>query len=396
MRLSPTCQAFALAIASACFMPAHAGDFFQQGQWLFDARLRLEKVDDAAFAADATALTLRTRLGWRSGSVHGLYLLVEAEDVRALDESYNSTANGRTRYPVVADPEGSEWNQFHLGWDSGHGTLGVLGRQRLLFDNQRFIGNVGWRQNEQTFDALSVSQAIGSNTTLRYAWLDKVHRVFGNNHPNPLQAEHDLNAHLLNIAYKAPIGTLSGYNYSIENQDLPATSTRSSGLRLVGNLPLEGAWGWQYAAEFATQRGIANAPATGEVSYVLAEAGLRYHGHGARIGTEVLGSNGRRAFQTPLATGHAFNGWADRFLVTPLNGLRDRYIKFDGPLGALRYMVAYHDFDADRGGASLGRELDLQLTWAFAPKWNAIAKMADYRDAGRDLRKAWLSVEYRY
>jgi hypothetical protein len=398
MRLSLLTQALAFAITAAVAAPAAtAGPFFSEGKLLLDARLRLEVVDDAAFARDAHALTLRTRLGWRSGSVHGLYAVIEAEDVRALRDDYNSTANGRTQYPVVADPEGSEWNQAYLGWDSGRGTQAALGRQRLLFDNQRFIGNVGWRQNEQTFDALSASHKFGERTTLRYAWLDKVHRVFGNAHPNPLQAEHDLDAHLLNVAITLPIGALSGYSYMIENQDLPAASTRSTGLRLVGSRAT-GSWDWLYTAEAATQRGWRDAPATGSVDYLLGEVGLRHRGHAARIGTEVLGSNSRRAFQTPLATGHAFNGWADRFLVTPLAGLQDRYIKFDGPLGKLRYLVAYHDFQADRGGASYGHELDLQLSWAFAPKWNAIAKIADYRSDGfgSDQRKAWLSVEYRY
>ena len=31
--------------------------------------------------------------------------------------------------------------------------------------------------------------------------------------------------------------------------------------------------------------------------------------------------------QTPLATLHAFNGWADMFLTTPANGLQDLYFR---------------------------------------------------------------------
>jgi hypothetical protein len=387
----------ALLIAATVAAPASAS-FVADGTLLLDLRLRLETVDDEAFERDAEALTLRSRIGWRSGEVAGLYLLVEAEDVRALHQDYNSTANGRSQYPVVADPEDSEWNQAHIGWKSGRGTHVVAGRQRLLFDNQRFIGNVGWRQNEQTFDAVSLSQAYGERATLRYAWLDQANRIFGNNHPNPLQADHDLDAHLVNLAVKLPFGSLSGYGYLIENQDIPTASTRSTGLRLVGSRAAGERIEWLYAAELASQRGWRDAPSTGSVDYRLAEVGLRYAGHAVRIGSETLGSNGRRAFQTPLATGHAFNGWADRFLATPANGLQDSYLKFDGPLGPLRYLVAFHDFNADRGGAGYGRELDVQLSWAFAPKWNAIAKLADYRSDGfgSDQRKGWLSVEYRY
>jgi hypothetical protein len=388
----------ALGLALACMaMPAAAGDFFRDGKLLLDARLRFEQVDDAAFARDAEALTLRTRLGWRSGSVHGLFAVLEAEDVRALVERYNSTANGRTQYPVVVDPDGSEWNQAYLGWSSGRGTDVAAGRQRLAYDNQRHIGNVGWRQNEQTFDALSVAQKVGERGMVRYAWLDRVHRVFGDRHPNPLQAEHDLDAHLLNLGWTFPVGAVSGYSYHVENEDIAAASTRTHGARLAGQRG-EPARQWLYAAEVATQSGWRDAPSTGSVGYLHLEGGVRMNGHALRLGTEQLGSNGRRAFQTPLATGHAFNGWADRFLATPINGLDDRYVKVDGPIGKLRYLAAYHVFQAERGGADYGRELNAQLSWAFAPKWNALVKLADYRsdDFGSDQRKLWLQVEYRY
>jgi hypothetical protein len=392
-------NALALLIGAALASPTvTAGGFVADSKLLLDVRLRLETVDDDAFTRNAEALTLRSRIGWRSGSVGGLYAVIEAEDVRALRQHYNSTANGRSQYPVVVDPEGSEWNQAYLGWNSERGTQLALGRQRLAYDNHRFIGNVGWRQNEQTFDAVSLLQPLGERATLRYAWLDKANRVFGNAHPNPLQAEHDLDAHLLNLAFRLPIGQLSGYHYLIENQDLPATSTVSTGLRLSGSRPQGERIEWLYAAEFASQRGWRHAPSTGSVEYRLAEIGLRHRGHALRIGSETLGSNGQRAFQTPLATAHAFNGWADRFLATPAAGLHDRYIKIDGPLGKLRYLAAWHRFDADRGNARYGNELDLQLSWAFAANWNAIAKLADYRSDGfaSDQRKTWLSVEYRY
>lgn len=386
-----------LALALCAAAPADAS-FFSDGKFLLDTRLRLETVDDGALARDADALTLRTRLGWRSGSVQGFFVLVEAEDVRALNENYNSTANGRTRYPLVVDPEGSEWNQAHIGWDSGSGTQVLAGRQRLLFDNQRFIGNVGWRQNEQTFDALSISHRASDRLSLRYAWLDKAHRIFGNQHPNPALAEHRLDAHLLHGAYALTAGTLTGYAYLIENRDLPASSTRSLGLRFAGKRALDEGREWFYSAELADQRGWRQAPSTGSVSYAGLEAGLRIHGHGLRLGSELLGSNGRRALQTPLATGHAFNGWADRFLSTPPDGLQDRCLKVDGPLGALRYLLAWHDFRPERGRGDYGKELNMQLSWDFAQGWNAIAKFADYRSDGfgSDLRKFWLSVEYRY
>lgn len=367
------------------------------GTWTLDVRLRLEQVDDAAFSREATALTLRTRLGWRSGAWRGWSLMVEGEDVRALVDDYNSTANGRSAYPVVLDPQGAELNQAWLGWDAAAGHQVRIGRQRIALDNQRFIGNVGWRQNEQTFDAVAAAWRPAPAWTLRWAWLDRVHRVAGRGHPQRLQARQDLDAHLLNLSRALPAGTLTGYAYLVENQDLPAQSTRSLGLRHAGEHALSDEVAMLHAVDWARQSGWRDAPDTGTVGYLALEGGVRWSGHALRLGAERLGGNGTRAFQTPLATGHAFNGWADRFLVTPADGLRDRHLKVDGPLGPLRYLVAWHDFRADRGTARYGRELDLQLAWPVAPGWTVLAKYADYRSDGfgADVRKGWLSVEYR-
>lgn len=389
----------ALALSSALAMPATvqaANAFLDDGKLLVDLRLRAEQVDDDAFTRNANAITLRTRLGWKSGSVGGFHLLVEAEDVRALDESYNSTANGRSAYPTVADPEGSEWNQAFLGWSSGS-TVVQAGRQRLTYDNNRFIGNVGWRQNEQTYDALSLRHQVGSALNFNYAWLDTVHRIFGNQHPVPLQAEQDLNAHLFNMSWKGAPGSFTAYAYLIENQDLPASSTESFGLRHMRTVQIRAGREWWYVGEYAQQGGWRDAPSTGSVDYLNLEAGLRLSGHGLRIGYERLDSNGRRAFQTPLATAHAFNGWADRFATTPADGLTDLHLKADGPIGALRYQLALHQFDAARGGVDYGHEFNALLSWPFASGWNAIAKYADYRSDGfgSDVSKFWLLVEYK-
>lgn len=398
MPIPPGRWPLSAALLLSTLPPLAQAQLFEDSRALLDLRLRSEQVDDTAFARDAHALTLRTRLGWKSGSVGGLHVLVEAEDVRALDDRYNSSANGRSEYPLVPDPEGSEWNQAFIGWDSGHGTLLQAGRQRLAYDNQRLIGNVGWRQNEQSFDAFSIRHQATPALTLNYAWLDRVQRVFGNQHPNPLQAGHDLDAHLMNIGWKGAPGSFTGYAYLVENLDLPTSSTRTLGLRHLRARPLGGTREAWYAAEYARQRGWRKAPHDGSVDYLNLEAGLRLSGHALRFGYERLDSNGRRAFQTPLATAHAFNGWADRFLTTPTQGLSDLHLKLDGPIGPLRYLLALHRFEAARGDARYGSEWNAQLSWPFAAGWTALAKFADYRSDGfgTDVRKLWLSLEYRY
>jgi hypothetical protein len=389
--IAARCLTLALACAA---LPAVAGD------WTANLRFRHESVDDAAFARDAEADTLRLRLGWSHGFTHGLSLGAELDAIAELGHRFNSGANGRTAYPAVPDARAFEVNQAWLRWRGGKGGA-VLGRQRLLFDNQRFIGNSGWRQNEQTFDGVALDLAPREGLVLRYAWLGRVHRVASDHARDPLARERRLDAHLANAAWTGPAGTLVGYGYWLDDRDVASASSRTLGLRWTGQRPLGGTdFGWSLeAAKQADHAG--NARDTDE-TYFLVEPSLAARGLTWKLGWEHLGGNGRTAFQTPLATLHAFNGWADKFMVTPADGLDDRYAAVSGKLGRgrlqdkLGWTVAWHDFSAARGAADHGREWDASLAFPLPRGLSGLLKFADYRSDGyaRDTRKLWLQVEW--
>lgn len=369
------------------------------GAWNAALRYRHERVGDDAFARDASAHTARLRLGWRQPLAQGFSAWAEGEAVVELNDRFNSGANGRTAFPAVADARAFELNQFALGWKGERGEA-ALGRQRILLDNQRFIGNVGWRQNEQTFDALSLAWPALESLTLRYFWLDRVHRVSGDEARDPLARERDLDAHLFHGALTRA-GQWSGYHYLIEDEDVAAASTRTSGLRWSGKAT-RASLTLGATLEFARQREHARNPLDFRHDYLLVETTLQARGLTWKLGAERLDGNGTHAFQTPLATLHAFNGWADRFLVTPADGLDDRYVGVGGSftpprLGSrLDWSLAWHDFDAARGDAAYGREWDASLGFGLGKGWTALAKFADYRSDGhgRDARKLWLQLEW--
>jgi hypothetical protein len=390
--------ALMLLLAPALAAAQVAPDAPRTGPML-DLRYRTEVVDDAAFARDAVADTLRLRLGFRWVLAPGWQLYADGEHVEPLfGEHYNSTANGRTQYPVVADPGSTEINQAWIGYAGP--TLGAtLGRQRLLLDNQRFFGNSGWRQNEQTFDAFTSRYAFGGGgPTVRYAFLDRVLRVNGHDNPDPLLRAWDLRGHLLNIAQAVPAGQLTGYGYWVANEDIATLSTRTLGARWTGRQAFEPlAVGW--AVELAQQSDWSNNPVHQAARYRLVEPMLEWKGVVFKAGWEVLGGDGRYGFQTPYATLHAFNGWADRFTTTPKDGLDDRYLGASGSFGhGFSWAGTWHDFRADRGGRAYGSELDASLGYAFDAHWNALVKLADYRSDGfaSDERKLWASIEYHY
>lgn len=384
----------ALALTAAVLPPAHAG----QGAALIDLRLRHEAVDDAAFARDAEATTYRARLGYKWAFTPEWSVLAELEHTgHVFGERYNSTANRRTRYPSVVDPDNTELNQALINWTPNPNTRATLGRQRLIYGNQRFIGNVGWRDNEQTFDAVDGQYTFGNGATLRYSYLDRVLRVFGDDHPNRNLARWDLDAHLFDAGVKLGPGLLNGYLHLFENETLPLASHKNLGLRYAAQGGPADGLGWSVTAEFARQRPYADGARINDAEYGLIEGGLRWSGHQFSAGYERLGGDGRYGFQTPFATLHAFNGWADRFLTTPVNGIEDRYVGWKRAFGAVTANLVWHDFQADRGGADYGDEWNASLAWAFKPGWNALLKFARYDSDGfgADVDKLWLSLEYK-
>ena len=370
----------------------------------WNARLRQESVDDDAFARDADALTLRLRAGLRLRWADGFSALVEGEGIAAGGDRYNSGANGRVARPAIIDPEGVELNQAFVAWKGAKAGT-TVGRQRRQLDDQRWIGNSGWRQNEQTFDAVSADWRIAPSLTLRYAWLDRVHRVNGDEARDPLARERDLSTHLLNLGWTYGVQQLVGYAYLHHDRDVATASTATYGARWTGTR-LHAGSGLGWTLEAARQRDYADNPLSFSHAYWLIEPTYATHGVTYRVGWEHLGGNGAHALQAPLATLHAFNGWADKFTVTPPGGLEDRYLGVGGKFGhgahagKTSWAVAWHDYRADRMPAGIdghyGSEWDASLGFPVHGPVTGLVKLADYRaDAfARDTRKLWLQLEW--
>jgi alginate export protein len=368
---------------------------------LLDARLRYEQVEQPTTAARteerAHALTARLRAGFETGKAWDTALLVEGEFVDAWVDDYNSTANGRTAYPIVADPKVSELNRLHLTNTSLPGTVLTLGRQRIALDDHRFVGNVGWRQNEQTFDALRMVNKSVKNLTIDLTYADQVNRVFGERSITQLP-KFDGNVVLANVGYALPLGRLTGFGYLLDLDNSAANSSATYGLRFTGQRPV-GPLKLNYMASWATQQERDDAPDY-SARYLLAELGVTYEAVTAQLGYERLGGDGTRGFATPLATLHRFQGWADVFLTTPVDGIRDEYVgvswapKFAG-LDAVSAAVVYHRFETARNSTRLGEELDMQVSLRKG-RVTGLVKYADYaaRVPAQDVDKLWLEVAF--
>lgn len=397
---SLTCvSSLALAVA---LMPATALAGPPEGDVIIESRLRYETVDQDGFADQAEALTLRNRVGVELPKVGDFQFLLEGEVVTALVDDYNDTTNGAVGFPVIADPATIELNRAQVTWTGLPDTEVVLGRQRIVLGNARFVGNVGFRQNEQTFDAARITSRAFKPLTLTYAWVGQVNRVFGR---GSTQGVWNSDSHLIHAEAPTSFGQLSGYGYLLDLSDAPVQSSATWGVRLTGSRPLAGEWQATYGLEYANQRDYGSAPFGFDLDYVLAEAGVKRGPFAGAVTFERLDGDGARGFQTPLATLHAYQGWADVFLNTPAGGVRDVQVSASWTVAnpplvkGLKFTGVFHDFDDADGSVSYGSEVGLAATATLSPRWSAEIKAAVFDGdlpAFRDRSKLWMTLEYRF
>ena len=398
-------RAAALAALGASVQAAQAQEIKLKP--LVDARLRYEHVDQDGISDQSDAATLRIRSGLQASS--GPWsALVESEATIGIDNHYNDGLNGRP-LPLVGDPQNIELNRAQLRYADHHLTV-TAGRQLLELADQRFVGPSSWRQNQQTFDAVRVTWAGVPRLTIDtvYAWSDRTVNGIDGKGARP-QSVPGNNWFGL-ASYAAPIGTLTGFAYLVD-QDLAAVqgfrlSSQSYGVRFAGSRQIAKGWKLGYAASYARQSDYRKNPNSYAASYYLAEANVSGKVLTATGGYEVLGADHGTAltsFQTPLSSFFRFQGWAGKFTTTPPNGLRDLYgtlgasWKARGLVSGYSLAATYHHFDSDRLSLHYGDEIDL-LAQAKIRRTTVAARLARYSaDAfATDTTKVFLTLEWAF
>jgi hypothetical protein len=394
-------------------------DAMESGRLLLDLRYRTEVVNQANFPNEARANTLRARIGYETGSFKGFTALADFDLIGHVGpEDYNDTVNGRTAYPVIADPDMAQPNRYQLSYTAtltprakarAETDLTITGgRQRIIFSNERFVGNVGWRQHEQTFTGISVVNTSFTDTTFTYAFIDRVNRVFGEESP---LSHFSGPTHFVNSVYTGIHNVrLETFSYLLDLSTVPGRlqSTASVGFRadskwdLGRDLTLKVNGGYAYQADYADN------PLNISLSYGVAELGLAYRGFSVLGGYEVLDGNGVLGFSTPLATLHAFQGWADVFLITPKEGIQDMYLSVGYATTAVprtrkvNAVLVYHDFRGEKQSVAFGHEWDGSITADLNDHTSVSFKFAlfsgedQFKNRYPDKDVYWFLVHHRY
>jgi hypothetical protein len=406
-----TLSAVAILSMASTYTTALSADegfaLFSDAKFNGEIRPRYENVEiENSTKKDADAFTVRATLGVEARllGIDGLSMKLDGTTVQVLGaEHYNSGSNGMSDYEIVKDPETTRFSQAYLQYKVGK-TTAKLGRQIVNLDNQRFIGSVDWRQMMESLDAAIISDSTITDLTLTAGYIYGIKGITD-------APKSDTDSVVLNGSYALNDSIkITAYDYML-------SSTHDTiGLAISGKVPVAAAK-IDYRAEYAVQRD-ASRDTTGGASNVQADADYynldalaNISGILAGAGYEFLSGHtagdGKTAFTTPLATGHKFNGWADKFLSTPIGGLIDTSatLGYTAP-GFGKAMAVYHSFETDvaMGGKSdLGSELDLLYTNAVPgiKGLSGLAKAAYYRSGDvtgytADVSKIWLQLDYKF
>ncbi len=404
-----------LSLASGFSSTLSADEFtlFSNTKFNGEIKARYENVDDQSNTVQqANAYTVRAMLGLETTllGVDGLTMKVDGTTVQTIGGTkYNDlSATKFTNYDTVADPEQTRFTQGYLQYKIG-ATTGKAGRQIVNLDNQRFIGSVDWRQMPMSLDAVSVANTSIPGLNLYGAYIYSYETIFN-------ERTYDSKSVILNGSYKVnDMLKVTAYDYML-SLERGAFAADTYGLSLTGDVPAgplkisyHGEYAKQTDATFATT--TTNIKTQNDASYYNIEATASMMGVSLGAGQEFLSGaatgDGKTKFQTPMATLHKFNGWADKFLVTPDGGLVDTSMTLGYAASGLgKAMVVYHDFETDKamsGNSDLGTEWDMLYTNAIpgVKGLNGLVKAAFY-DGGdinsynKDKDVFWIELDYKF
>lgn len=409
----PAMSAAGILLTAACLYPlagtARADaliDAFTEGTPTLELRPRYEFVDQQG-KSDAAAFTMRSLLGFSTKPIDGFGATLQLINVADIAGAHNSGVNGKVKFATIADPSATNFSQAFLSYTGASETTVKVGRQIINLDDVRFVGNVDFRQNMQTFDAVTLTSKPLPDLkfTGGYSW--GIKDVLNRHLPTRIFIGEGYWTPRKEIAVEA-----FGYWYGNEAGSViagaagcglvgaQACNSVTYGFRGHGEIGLPADFKLEYKVTYAHQSAFDGGSSLIDADYVQASGKIGWQGYNAGVEYMLMGSNGSGTygFQTPLATKHAFNGWAEMFLTTPPQGLSTVDAFVGANLFGVTALAKYYRFRSDYQDLSYGDEWDLSLTYKVTDYLQAGVEYADYRadGFGADTQAGWLFAKLTY
>ncbi len=386
------CQYLALITTSVPLSHAGTGEKVSIHDIDFSTRLRYSDLTSDEQAGKASSIRLRVEAHSQWQEYLSTYIGIDHVETGYKDEHSDGVRfNGK---PVIPDAEGTDLNQ---AWVSGRigDTHITLGRQRLAFDDQRFVGGNSFWQNEQTFDALHIEQKWLSSSRASISHITNVNRIFGDDADESLKTS-DIN-YIVNAGQR-PAATLGdhkqktqlvhveinewdytqwvSYGVFIDNKNAPILSSDTLGTRYTFRSQVA-ELKYKFDAELAYQkRTELDQEPSSQYKKIVASIGYNSLSFSTRI--EQLTAPSGAGFITPLGSLHDFHGWADRFSATPGSGLSDTSFKLKWRSSPWKFDLRYHFFSATENNDDYGEEVDLDIFLKIKKHHHLNLRLADF------------------
>lgn len=314
-------------------------------------------------ALERVYVTQRSRLGVALRGGERATVVVQIQDVRIWGEEANT---------LDFAAEGLDLHQAYADLNLGAGFALRLGRQEIVLDDSRLIGNVGWTQRARAFDAARVSWTRGALALDAFGAIIAEDDVDADGHI-PDGRSGDVGLFGLHGAWALGDAlTLAPAIYSALD-DATESARHTLGLYVSGDAkPVS------YEGQFWYQLGHLG-PDDAEISAMLAAARVTWAtplpgGLTVTLWGEYLSGDGTptSAFDTLYATNHTFYGEMDRFIDLPRDTALLGLIDIGGrltlkPLDNLSIGVDGHHFRTaepdGRDQSTLGTEIDTAVRW---------------------------------
>lgn len=376
------------------------------GKPMTNFRLRYENVDQDGKTEQSNAWTMRSLIGWQTKPFNNFSIAAQLINVAQFNNDfYDGTPNtfggaaatpaDKKNYPLVVDPDYTGVNQLFIEWTGIPDTKVRVGRQSVKLDNVRFVGNVEFRQIMQVFDGIAIENKSIPDVEIYAAHFEGLRRITS-------EYFSDGNIDIAHATWKySPTESLTGYGYfqamPLNGFTYPTTgaaftnnSSQTFGLRADGSHKVDTDWKVLYTAEYAKQDDYRGGDSRIDAHYWRLGAGAGFGNWSARLDREVLSSNNSLyGFQTPLATGHLFQGLGDSFLTTPKDGIEDTFITLIGKVLDVQLSAEYHWLDSDRDFTAVGsapnsnqygKELDLVAGYSYKKNWSGKLEYFSFKE----------------
>ena len=408
---------FAVLLLSFCTLPIMAaekasnfGEMFTKGVYDVKLRLAFEYSDvENGNVNPAKGLTLSSYVGFRTAEYEGFSLYAQVHNLWKMDDRYDDEPRpgqgGKYDgdYDVIADPDGTRIQQLYADFTMLPDTKVRIGRQEIILDDSRFIGNIGWRNTAQAFDAITLTNTSIPDTKIFLGYIDKIATILLE------EAEYD-GIWLANVNYSGIKGhSQTAFAYLVDSESKASKSSKDSatyGFRLNGAFDKV-----KYDMTYAHQTDYQDSE-NRNLDFFQGYLGYDFGGIEPGIGYSYIDGSDEadeQAFDTLFSTAHKFNGWADSFLSTNggglKNGLQDIYASLKFKAFDINFGVIYHYFDTTETHTysnSYGQEIDFVASKQLAKNLTATAKLA-YFDATSDSSNPtkdelvfWLRLDYSF